>query len=159
MQKIAFCIIKKMKNDHKCPALHLAFGKKKIHHTYACKEPGNTERRFWVKFSPIFCSFSANFLPMVPYLPFLHTHVYRLRLFPPIFRLFSAYFRLWYPILIINSSIYPFAVFLPTCLRIPLIFRSFSAYFPPKIWPIFRWSCLAGNPAVSARGKQSCACT
>ena len=49
--------------------------------------PGNTERRFWAKFSPIFRSFSADFPPMVPHPPFFRPHVYR-------FRLFSAYFPL-----------------------------------------------------------------
>ena len=60
------------------------------------------------------------------------------------FRLFFTYF-LWYPILIINSSICcPFAVFPPTCLQILLIFRLFSAYFLPKIPPIFTRPVLPG---------------
>ena len=42
----------------------------------------------------------------------------------PISAYFSPIFCLWYPILIINSSICcPFAIFPPTCLRILLIFR------------------------------------
>ena len=68
------------------------------------------------------------------------------RLFLPIFRLFSAYFPpifcLWYPILIINSSM------LPICCFSAHVFTD-SAYFPPKIPPIFRRSCLAGNEANS----------
>ena len=40
--------------------------------------------------SPIFRSFSAYFPPMVPHLPFLSLHVYGIRLFSSIFRLFSA---------------------------------------------------------------------
>ena len=91
------------------------------------------------KISPIFRSFSAYFPPMV-------THPPTCLRIAPISAYFSPIFRLWYPILIINSSICcPFAIFPPTCLRILLIFRLFSAYFPPKILPIFRPSCLAGN--------------
>ena len=75
--------------------------------------------------SPIFRSFSTYFPPMVPHPPTC------LRIMP-ISAYFSPIFCLWYPILIINSSICcPFAVFPPTCLRILLIFRLFSAYFPP----------------------------
>ena len=71
--------------------------------------------------SPIFCSFSTYFLPMVPHPPTC------LRI-TPISAYYSPIFRLWYPILIIISSICcPFAVFPPTCLRILLIFRLFSA--------------------------------
>ena len=73
------------------------------------------------------CDFGRNFAyfpPMVPHPAFFCPHVYRIRPFLPIFRL------KWYPILVINSSI-PFAVFLPTCLRIPPIFRLCSAHFPP----------------------------
>ena len=67
--------------------------------------------------SPIFHSFSAYFPPMVPHPP---TCLW----ITPISAYFSPIFRLWYPILIINSSICcPFAVFPPTCLRILLIFR------------------------------------
>ena len=103
---------------------------------------GKTERRFWAKCSPIFRSFSADFPPMVPHLPFFRPHVYGLCLFPPIFHLFSAYFRLffanfqpifrlkWYPILIINSSMLPICHFAQN-LRISPIFRLFSAHFEP----------------------------
>ena len=86
---------------------------------------------------------------MVPHLPTC------LRI-TPISAYFSPIFRLWYPILIINSSICcPFAVFPPTCLRILLIFCLFSAYFPPKIPPIFRPSCLAGNCTADGNIKPS----
>ena len=99
------------------------------------------------KISPIFRSFSAYFPPMVPNPPTC------LRI-TPISAYFSPIFRLWYPTLIINSSIccsLPFAVLPPTCLQILLIFRLFSAYFPPKIPPIFRPSCLAGLGVISLK--------
>ena len=61
------------------------------------------------------------------------------------FRLFFAYFlpifRLWYPILIINSSMLPICRFSAHMFTDSAYFRLFSAYFPP----IFRLSCLAGT--------------
>ena len=73
-------------------------------------------------------------------------------LFSAYFHLFFTYFlpifRLWYPILIINSSMLPICCFsahmFTDSAYFPPIFRLFSAYFPPKIPPIFRPSCLAG---------------
>ena len=63
---------------------------------------------------------------MVPHPLFFRTHVYGIRLFPPIFRL------KWYPILVINSQAWnPFAVFPPTCLHFLPIFCPYSTHFPP----------------------------
>ena len=82
------------------------------------------------------------------------------RLFLPIFCLFSAYFRLfftyfllifhlkWYPILIINSSILPI-------FRFSAHMFTDSAYFPPKIPPIFRRSCHAGMGDIGLDFKNS----
>ena len=58
----------------------------------------------------------------------------------------SAYFPpKWYPIHVINWSICCFSAHMFTVFAyFPPIFRSFSAYFPPDLLPIFRRSCLAG---------------
>ena len=103
--------------------------------TLSTKRPGKTEWRFLAKFLPIFHTFSTDFPPMVPQPPFFHPHVYGLRLFPPIFCLFLPIFRLWYPIFIINSSMLPICRFsahmFTDFANFQLIFRLFSAYFPP----------------------------
>ena len=109
-------------------------------------EPGKTERRFCVKFSAIFRSFSTHFPPMVPHSPFFRTHVYGLRLFLPISAYFPPIFCLFPPIFHLCSAYFPPVVPHPyyklkhvTHLLIfhPHVygFRLFSAHFPPKIPP------------------------
>ena len=62
------------------------------------------------------------------------------------FRLFSAHLApIWYPILVINSSMVPICHF-SACMftdsaYFPPMFRSFSAYFLPNVLPILRRSC------------------
>ena len=105
--------------------------------------------KIFTYFPLIFCRFSADGTPSAVFPPTC------LRIMPisAYFRLFFTYFLpifcLWYPILIINSSMLPISCFSAHMFTdvygyFPLIFRSFSAYFPPKIPPIFRRSCLAG---------------
>ena len=95
--------------------------------------------------SPIFRSFSANFLHMVPHgVPFFHPHVYELNLFLPIFCL------KWYPILVINSSMVPICCFsahmFTDSAYFPSMFHSFSAYF----LPIFRLTFRPFLPVLSS---------
>ena len=108
---------------------------------------------------PIFSSFLADFLPMVPHPLFFHPHVYKFCLFPPVSANFLPIFCLkWYPILFINSSMVPHLPFPPpTCLRILPIFRltfhSFSA--GPVLTVSFLFICMCqdlfiSTPAIAA---------
>ena len=122
-----------------------------INWSFPARQNGNFGRNFHLfsaHFPPIFrlwypiCRFSAHIFTDYAYFclfsPIFH-------LFPPIFCLFSTCGT---PILIINSSMLPICHFsthmFTDSAYFPPIFRLFSAYFPPKIPPIFRPSCLAG---------------
>ena len=92
--------------------------------------------------SPIFRLFSAYGTPSAV---FPHTCLRN----SPISAYFLPIFSLkWYPILVINSSMEPICCFSTYMFTVsayfPPIFRSFSAYFPPNLQPIFRRSSLAG---------------
>ena len=79
---------------------------------------------------------------MIPHPPFLSPHVYRIHLFPSIFRL------KWYPILVINSSMFTDSAYFL------LIFRLFSPSPSAHIQLVL--SCRVGKCTLHRFDGQKC---